>query len=168
MHWSCIAHAHLMHPHSHIFATLAMPWSISCFHFLSMSCFSLFFVVFFKDILSFIWASFSHSSCIPYASYPCSYLLFFISFFLTPLSIRVKKGESILEIILENFVISIWLLCTFSGGEILFLVHILKGRNPLGKCMYQGREGFSYKKTLFCLFYIMCFLVFLYCALSYI
>ena len=58
--------------------------------------------------------------------------------------------------------------CAHSQGEKFYLMHIRKGRNPLGKCMYQGREDFSYKKTLFCLFYIMCFLVFLYCALSYI
>ena len=40
-----------------------------------------------------------------------------------------KGGENTLESISECFVISIWLLCTFLGGEILFLMHICKGRD---------------------------------------
>ena len=45
--------------------------------------------------------------------FPCSYLLFFLSFLLIHLSIRDKKGESIPECI----VISIWLTCTFIGRK---------------------------------------------------
>ena len=41
----------------------------------------------------------------------------------------------------ESFVISIWLLCPFFGGEILFLVHICREKDiSYGKCIYQGGE----------------------------
>ena len=82
--------------------------------------------------------------------YPYLYLLFFPSFFLAPLSICVKKGESILESIPKSFDISIWLLCTFLEGEIIFLVHILRVRNSKGRCIYQGGEDFVVWENLDC------------------
>ena len=94
----CISHALFIHctqsPHAHTFATLVMPWSISCFLILSMLCllYALQHLVF-----VFCFSFIPHSCCTPYTYYPCSYLHLFPSFFLTPLSIRVKKGESILK-----------------------------------------------------------------------
>ena len=81
--------------------------------------------------------------------YPCSYLHIFPLFFFTPLSIRVKKGESILESLLD-----LW---TFVGGEI-----------PQRRCIYQGGEDIFYEKTLFhFVLHYVCFLIFLYGSLSY-
>ena len=117
-----------------------MPRSISCSIILSMLC-SLCFVAFFlKMFMSFVWTSFSHSSCIPHASYPCSYLLFFPSFLLIHLSICDKKGESIPVC----FVIYIWLMCTFVGQE-----------NHRGDAYTKGEKTF-----LLCflfLFFLWCF-----------
>ena len=101
-----------------------------------MSCLGLFFVPsslachVFKDVfvfrLSFIFSFILHPSWIIF--YPCSYLLFFPSFLLIHLSIRDKKGESILESISECIIISIW------------LVHILRGRNSTS-CTFVGGES---------------------------
>ena len=96
-----------------------VPSSLAC-HVFFMLC-----SIFFKVFCFFVWASFSHSSCTPHASYPCSYLLFFPSFLLIHLSIHEKNGESIPECIPKCFIISIWLMCTFSGGEILSRAHLL-------------------------------------------
>ena len=102
MHWSCIAYSHLLH-------TPLLPLSYIGLYLVSSSqhvIFTLCFVAFcFVFCLSFI----SHSSCTPHASFslfiPSSLALFFS---LTPLSIRVKKGENILQSSMpESFVISI-------------------------------------------------------------
>ena len=107
--------------------------------------------------------------------YPCSYLLFFPSFFLAHLPIPSKKGESILESIPKSIVISIWLLCTFSMGEIPFLVHILNGRNSISYAYSSGekvldkmhiprKKTFFIRKPCFVLFYFMfVFLLSLWC-----
>ena len=91
------------------------PWSILCSIILSMSCllyvlyhFFFFFFYVFVFGLSFIFSFILHPSCIIF--YPCLYLLFF-------------PGESIPKSIPVCFVISIWLMCTFSGGEILPRAH---------------------------------------------
>ena len=48
--------------------------------------------------------------------------------------------------------------CTFVGEE------IHRGRNPQGRCIYQGGEDIFYEKTLFCLVLpYACFLVALWC-----
>ena len=49
-----------------------------------------------------LWASFSHSSCTPYASLSLFLYSFFPSYLLIPLSICVKKGQSILESLLDS------------------------------------------------------------------
>ena len=99
--------------------------------------------------------------------YHCSYLHLLPSFLLDPLSIRDKKGESILWRVYQGaFVISTWLLCTSLRGEILFLVHICRGKDiPLRRCIYQGGEDNCInKKTLFCLcFFKFVFLFALWC-----
>ena len=64
-----------------------------------------FFLVVFLFRLSFIFSFILHPLCIIF--YPCSYILFFSSFLLIHLSIRDKKGESILESRQECIVISI-------------------------------------------------------------
>ena len=95
--------------------------------------------------LSYVWASFSHSSCTPHASYPCSYLLFFPSFLLIVLSICDKKGESILESIQVCIVISIWFMCTLLGRE-----------SYRGDAYTKGEKTFS----------LFCFGLYYSCALS--
>ena len=74
--------------------------------------------------------------------YYCSHLHLLSSFLLDYFVYSCQKGgEYILESIPESFVISIWLLCTSLRGEILFLVHICRGRDiPYGRCIYQGEE----------------------------
>ena len=75
---------------------------------------------------------------------PYSFLHLLPSFLLDPFVYSCKKGgEYTLECIPESFVISIWLLCTSLEGEILFLMHICKGRRH---CIN--------KKTLFCLSFL--------------
>ena len=92
---------------------------------------SIFLKIFF---LSFDWVSFSHSSCTPYASCPCSYLLFFspsswfICLFVT------KRGSNSTS-------------CTFVGGEIY-----------RGNAYIKRKKTFFYEKTLFYL--MLVFLVF--------
>ena len=95
--------------------------------------------------MSFVWTSFSHSSYIPHASYPCSYLLFFPSFLLIHLSICDKKEESILVC----FVIYIWLMCTFVGRE-----------NHRGDAYTKGEKTF-----LLCFFFHVFFMVLWYALL---
>ena len=113
-----------------------MSWSIFCFLILSMSC--LFYALqHFFQVFCLLFELHFFIHLVPLMHhYPCSYLLFFPSFFLAHLSIRVKKEESIVESIPG----SILLLCTFLGREILE-----------GGCIYQGGEDiFLYEKTLFC------------------
>ena len=86
-------------------------------------------------ILSFVWVSFSHSSCTLHASsFSLIHIFFFFpSFLLIHLSIRDKKGESIPVC----FIITIWLMCTFLGGRnstpctFIGEMHILRGRRHL-------------------------------------
>ena len=67
--------------------------------------FFFFFFYVFVFGLSFIFSFILHPSCIIF--YPCSYLIFFPFFLLTHLSIRDKKGESILKSIPKCIIISI-------------------------------------------------------------
>ena len=94
-----------------------------------------------------------HLSCIIF--YPCSYLLFFPSFLLIHLSICDKKRESIPVC----FVISIWLMCTFLGGEILPRVHFL-GEKAIAEMHIPRRRKYFFRKPCFtlCLF-SRCFMV---------
>ena len=73
---------------------------------------------------------------------PYSFLHLLSSFLLDSFVYSCQKGgEYTLECIPESFVISIWFLCTSLRGEVLFLVHICRGRDiPYGRCIYQGEE----------------------------
>ena len=100
---------------------------------------------------SLFWASFSHSSCTPHASYPYSYLLFFPSL-LIHLSIHDKKGGEYTReytgvyrhfymthehILRGSYSIS----CTFVGVE-----------SHRGDVYTKGEKSFLFKKILLCLF----------------
>ena len=144
--WSCIAHCTLP-PLAHTFSTLVMHWSIPCFFILAyhvylMLC-NILFCLLFELHFSFIL----HPSCIfilvhIFISCPRFSLILFL--------FVLKKGESILlSSIPKSFVISIWLLCTFLGGEILFLVHICRGRDiPWGEIFHGGDAYTKGEKTL--------------------
>ena len=111
--------------------------------------------IFYKDVfvlhLSFIFSFILHPSWIIF--YPYSYILFFPFFPLIHLSIRDKKGESILVCI----IISIW------------LVDIRGGRKPLERCIHQGGEDIFFEKTLFCFVLLYaCFLIVLWCFKLYL
>ena len=114
--------------------------------------------------LSFVWALFSHSSCTSHAS---SFNLVHIFSSFPPSSwficLFVTKRESILESILVYIVISIWLMCTFLGWEILPCAHS-EGEKATGDMhIPRGRKHF-FEKTLFCLVLpYACFLVTLLC-----
>ena len=96
--------------------------------------------------MCFGWASFSHLSCTPHVSYPCSYLLFFPFFLLIHLSIHDKKEESILESIPKWIVI------------FMTHMHILKGRNSIGKMhIPKGRRHFFSRKPCFVCFTLCLF-----------
>ena len=96
--------------------------------------------------MCFGWASFSHLSCTPHVSYPCSYLLFFPFFLLIHLSIHDKKEESILESIPKWIVI------------FMTHMHILKGRNSIGKMhIPKGRRHFFSGKPCFVCFTLCLF-----------
>ena len=97
--------------------------------------------------MPFVWALFLIHLAPLMHHYPCSYILFFPSFLFIHLSIRDKKGESI--------VIFIWLLCTFSGGEILSYAHSYGEKFHRGDAYTKGEKTSLYEKTLFYLFYIM-------------
>ena len=132
--------------------------------------FTLCFVAFFLDVLSFVWASFFHSSCTPYAS-----LSLFISYFfsLLPLDSFVyswQKGR-------EYTGVYTWVFRHFY----MTYVHILKGKNSIS-CTFVGRESykgdaytkeektyfFLMRKSCFALFYFMLVFSLLYGALSYL
>ena len=106
--------------------------------------------IFLKLFFSFVWASFSHSSCTP--SHIIT-LVLFPSFLLIHFFIRDKKGESILKC----FIISIWLSCTFVGGE-----------SHMGDAYTKGEKTSFMRKPCFALFYFMLVFSLLYDALSYI
>ena len=138
---------------------------ISCSIILSMSC--LLYALqhlfdFFVFHLCLIFLFILHPSCIIF--YPCSYLLFFPSFLLIHLSICDKKGQSILKCI----IISIRLMFTFLGGEILPYAPS-QGEKVLGeKHIPRGRRYTFMRKPCFVLFYLMLFFSLLCGALSYI
>ena len=93
---------------------------------------------------------------------PLSYLLFFPTFLLIHLSIRAKKGECMLSLFLYDS-------CAHSQGEKFYLVHIRKGRNPQGRCIYQGGEDIEIiRKFCFVYVYLCLFSCLLYGALSYV
>ena len=133
---------------------------------LSMSCLGLYFVsssltchVYFMFCsiflnvfvfrLNFIFSFILHPSCIIF--YPCSYLLFFPSFLLFHMSLCDKDGESIPKSISVCFVISIWLMCTFLGREVLPRAH-LYGKKAIGeKHTPRGRRHLLWENlVLFC------------------
>ena len=91
--------------------------------------------------------------------YPYSYFLFFPSFLLIHLSIRDKKGDSILESVMECIVIS-YDSCAHSQEEKFYLVHIYRGRNFIGEMhIPRGRRHLLWENlVLFALHYV-CFLV---------
>ena len=61
---------------------------------------------------------------------------------------------------LDSFLISIWLLCTSLGGEILFLMHICKRRViPYRRCIYQGGEDIVLIRKLCFIFFLVGFMV---------
>ena len=115
VHWSCIAHNHPL-------LTPLLPLSCIDLYLVSSSqhvFFTLCLVEFcFSLGLSFIFSFMLLPSCI------IIIVRTFIScslFSLTPLSIHVKKRESILQSsIPKSFVISIWLLCTSLGEKFYF------------------------------------------------
>ena len=138
MHWSYIAYCHLLHtpllPLSCIglYLVFSSQHVMFTLHFVA-SCYVLCFELHFPIHL----APLMHHS-------PYSFLHLLPSFLLDPFVYSCKKGgEYTLECIPESFVISIWLLCTSLKGEILFLMHICKGRRH---CIN--------KKTLFCLSFL--------------
>ena len=108
MHWSCIAHSHLLH-------TSLLPLSCIGLYLIASSqhvMFTLYFIAFcFVLGLSFIFSFILHFSYIiaPLMHhYHCSYLYLLPSFLLDPLSIPSKKGESILQRVYQSiFVISV-------------------------------------------------------------
>ena len=101
--WSCIAHSHLLHTPLLPLSCIGRDLASSSQHVRFTLCFVEFYFVF---GLSFIFSFISHPSCIMIIVRSFISCPFFFS--LTPLSIRVKKGESILQSsIPESFVISI-------------------------------------------------------------
>ena len=102
MHWSFIAHSHILHTPLLPLSCIGLDLTSSSQHVMSTLCSVVFYIVL---GLSFIFSFISHPSCIIIIVHT------FIScplFSLTPLSIRVKKGESILQSsIPESFIISI-------------------------------------------------------------
>ena len=95
---------------------------------------------------------------------PYSFLHLLSSFLLDYFVYSCQKGgEYTLECIAESFVISIWLLCTSLRGEILFLVHICRGRDiPYGRCIYQEGEDIVLIREL--CFGVWCMIKFLICV----
>ena len=130
MHWSCIAHSHLLH-------TPLLPLSCLGLYLVSSSlachvllyalllCVFKVFCLLFELLFLINLAPLMHH-------YPYSYFLFFPSFLLIHLSIRDKKGESILESVMECIVIS-YDSCAHSQEEKFYLVHIYRGRNFIGE-----------------------------------
>ena len=95
----------ILPPFAHIFATLFMHWSISCFFILACHVYLVLYSILF--CLRFELHFLIHFALLMY-HYHCLYLHLLSSFLLGPLSIPVKKGESILvSSIPESFVISI-------------------------------------------------------------
>ena len=127
---SCIAHSHLLH-------TPLLPLSCLGLYLVSSSlachvllyalllCVFKVFCLLFELLFLINLAPLMHH-------YPYSYFLFFPSFLLIHLSIRDKKGESILESVMECIVIS-YDSCAPSQEEKFYLVHIYRGRNFIGE-----------------------------------
>ena len=100
---SCYLHLFRHFSTYNMFLYLCHALVYTLFHHLQHVMFTLCFI-----FLSFILASFSHSSCTSHASsFTPVHTFFFPSFLLIHLSIRDKKGESTLESILECIIISI-------------------------------------------------------------
>ena len=107
--------------------------------------------IFLKMFLSFVWASFSHSSCILYASsFTLVHIFFF--FFLLPLDSFVYSWQKRRKYIIEYTGVFCHFYMTY--------VHILKGRNSTlctfvrgeihrGDAYIKGEKTFFYEKTLF-------------------
>ena len=135
MYWSCIAYSHLLHTHLLPLSCIGLYLASSSKYVMFTICFVTFYFVF---SLSFIFSFISHPSCIIIIVHTfISYLLFSLTLclFLT------KRGRVSSREYQSVFFISIWLLCTSLRGEILFLVHICRGRDiPYGRCIYQGGE----------------------------
>ena len=86
----------------------------------------------------------------------------------------VPHMPPILVHVFISFPNSSWIICLFVTKRarvlsFLFLMHIRRGRNSMGRFINQGGEGILYEKTLFCfvLHYVF-FSCFLYGALNYV
>ena len=93
---------------------------------------------------------------------PCSYLHLLPSFLLDHFVYLCQKGGkyTLESSIPESFVISIWLLCTSLRWEILFFVHIYRGRDiPYGRCIYQGGEDIVLIRKLCSVCFLVGFMV---------
>ena len=136
MHWSYIAYCHLLHTPLLPLSCIGLYLVSSSQHVMLALCFvASYYVLCFELHFLIHLAPLMHHS-------PFSFLHLLPSFLLDPFVYQCQKGgKYTLECIPKSFVISIWLLCTPLGGEILFLVHICSGRNiPQGRCIYQGGE----------------------------
>ena len=140
-----------------------VPLSLACHVYFMLCSISLDVFVF---CLSFIFSFILHPSCIIF--YPCSYLIFFPFFLLIHLSIRDKKGESILESIPVCFVISIWLTCTILRGENYTSCTFVGGESHRRDAYTKGKKTFFFRKPCFVLFYLILVFLLFYGALSYI
>ena len=140
--WSCIAHCHLLHTPLLPLSCIGLYRVSSSQHVVFTLCFVAFcFVLGLSFIFSFIITFMHH--------YHWSYLHLLPLFLLDPLSIRDKKGESILQRVYRR-----GLLCTSLGGEILFLVQICRGRDiPQGRCIFQGGEDIVLIRKLCFIFF---------------
>ena len=121
MHWSCIAHSHLLHTPLLPLSCIGLYLTSSSQHVMFTFCFVAFYFVL---GLSFIFSFILHPSCI------ITYIHLFPSFLLNPLSIPDKKGESILQRVYRSVLSFLYdscahpqgekfnFSCTFVGGEI--------------------------------------------------
>ena len=155
MYWSYIAHSHLLHTPLLPLSCIGLYLTSSSKHVMFTLCFVAFYFVF---GLSFIFSFILHPSCIIIIVHTfISCLLFSLTLclFLT------KRGRVYSREYRSVFVISIWLLCSSLGGEILVLMHICRGRDiPQGRCIYQGGEDIVLIRKLCSVCFLVGFMVF--------
>ena len=124
VHFSCIEHSHFLHTPLLPLSCIGLYLISSSWHVMFTLCF-----VAFCYVLCFELHFLIHLAPLMHHS-PYSFLHLLPSFLLDPIVYSCQKGgEYTLECIPESFVISIWLLCISLEGEILFLVHICRGRD---------------------------------------
>ena len=143
---SCIAHSHLMYTPLSPLPCLGL-YLVSSF----LACHVYLILCSIVFLRCFVFCFKLHS----FVLYPQFISSFFPSFFLAPLSIRAKKGKK------------------YTGESSHFymiLVQICRGRNFIGEMhIPKGRKHPFIKKTMFCFVLLfVCFLVYVYGALSYI